>query len=417
MQRKQPPKTSLKKGAVPTPSSKTRRGRKKSIANLDRMSLYKTQPSSMLTPGATSLRLPGSTGKKAEYFKLPRGLTADGLSFLKCAFAPPDFAYNMVAGVPDAFEGSSLVKKHRGVYPLVVPSGRDRYMVLLPTPGYAYWYVDVLPGVAVAASDILIGVPYSDFDSMFDPLATSGTSTDDVVNKFRYISNHIEMVPTVNATSWTGSIQCWKAPITVIERPLQSANTSDFKSVSGLQALNASNANQYTAGFNLGVFAGAYSVASVMEFQSITSNTTYVPSSPGVGDFGVLGPRNANNSAVKPFTGLDNNFEAVIIKISATGANANNSYLLKTWACVEYQVVTGTSLYEYMSVSPCDPVAMKLYREIIKQLPIATTYADNDTFWERVLQIIRMVSGGLSFLPGPYGQIASGVNAATTLLL
>lgn len=45
---------------------------------------------------------------------VPRNrLTNDGLAFLKCAFAPPDFSDTQVRGIPDNYRGKTLLKKHR----------------------------------------------------------------------------------------------------------------------------------------------------------------------------------------------------------------------------------------------------------------------------------------------------------------
>lgn len=411
MQNKSKPQAP-RKGTVSTSGKKSRRVKKKmSAMTYDSVGLYRRGPLIIQTPGASSLRMPGTKGKEV---RLPRNLSQDGMAFLKCAFAPPDFAYNAVSGAPDDYEGSSLVKKHRFVSSLTVPANTDRYIILLPTPGYAYWQLDLAAGTAPNLTNAIFkGAPYSDFNTMFQPGAI-GVGSDDVVDRFRYVSNHIELVPTVNATSWTGSIQVWKGPVNLITRP--GTNVSyDSKSVSGLQSSTATNANQYTAPFNMGAYSGAYNSGAKFDFTQITSYTANVPNVIELGDFGQLTPLSSAGGAAT-FTGMDNNFESVFIKISGVGANTTNSYVLKTWACVEYQVVTGSSLYEYQTLSPCDPLAMKLYREIIKQLPIGVSYLDNDTFWERVLGIIRMISGGMSFIPGPVGAIAGGINAAATLL-
>lgn len=418
MQRKQ--KQTLPPSRPVSTPGKARRVKKKQAAiSLQNGGMYRTTPRSVQTPGAVSFPIHGLKGRT---YPMPRGLSADGLAYLKCAFAPPDFSQTSVAGVPDNFEGTSLVKKHRGVFPSIIPASVDRYILLLPTPGFAYWQCDKAAGQSIQSNDNFIGVPYSDYSSMFESTILglgSGANTDDIVDRFRFASNHIEIVPTVNATQWTGSIQVWKAPINLIDRPpnASSGATGDYKSVSGLQSVNATNANQYTAPFNLGCYVGAYNSGAVFGFNPINSMVGDLPVSLATGDFGRLLPRTVVSgiSTAASFTGLDNNYESVIIKISGVGTNPNNSYVLKTWACVEYQVVTGSSLYEYQTLSPCDPIAMKLYREIIKQLPVGVTYMDNDTFWERVLGIIRMISGGLSFVPGPIGTIAGGVHAASTL--
>jgi len=64
--------------------------------------------------------------------------TVDGLAFLKCAFAAPDFESDSAAGVPDEYSGRTLTKKHR--YISTFTGGTtDTFFLLLPTPGVAYW--------------------------------------------------------------------------------------------------------------------------------------------------------------------------------------------------------------------------------------------------------------------------------------
>jgi len=329
-------------------------------------------------------------------------LTQQGISFLKCAFAPPDFAANDVAGVPDSFHGASLTKKHRMVNPFVCPASMDTYILVLPTPGIAYWTASVAAGTQILAATVFTGVNYSDFATMFGGTATSA----DIVNKFRFVSQHIEIVPTVNQMTWTGSFQAWKFPCIVSLRE-NGASTANLLTVTGLQSCNATNANEYVSPFNLGLFCGAYNSNAQFDFQPILEDTGAVPSALVGGDFGTLNPPNA-------FTGLDSGFESLCIKISAVGTNANNSMLIKTWACVEYQCMPGNLLYEFTSLSPTDDLALKVYREVINGLPVAVPFLENENFWTRVLNIIRNISGGLSVLPGPYGLMAGGVNAITT---
>lgn len=353
--------------------------------------------------------MPGSSDTGFRRFVKARDITgtitSQGMSFLKCAFAPPDFAANDVGGVPDDFRGASIVKKHRGVFPLSLSTPNvDTYVVLAPVPGVAYWTFNVPAGTPVLAASILDGVNYSDFTTMF---GGSTANVADIVTKFRYVSNHIELVPTVNQMQWSGNIQAWKIPLQVEIRQ-NGATPANLYSVTGLNGLNSSNANQYTGPTNLGVYCGAYNAGAKFDFAPLMDNTKDVPQTLLTGDFGQLRPTIA-------LPGFDNNFESIVIKISGYGANVNNSFIIKTWACVEYQVLPGNLLYEFSTVSPAsDPVAMKLYREIILSLPVGVAFYENDTFWQRVLGIIKGVSGALSVLPGPYGMIAGGVNSVAT---
>jgi hypothetical protein len=340
-----------------------------------------------------------NTGLKA-LSKMPRkNLTAEGEAFLKCAFAPPDFAFSNPTGVPDNYRGPSLLKKHRYVGSFnCSTASTDYYILLLPTVGgIAYWSTSVAAGTAILDSTVFTPALYSDASTIFP----NANQMANIVNKYRFVSNHLELIPTVNQMSWSGSIQAWKAPVCMTMRAAGTV-VSNLYSVTGLQACNATNANQYTGPTNLGIYTAAYNAGSQFEFQDVHESITSLPATllSGV-DFGTL---------QGSLGGIDPQYDSVIIKISGMGTNVQNSFVIKTWCCIEYQVVTGTSLYEYQSLSPCDQYALELYRAIILQLPVGVSFLENEAFWKRVLNIIRNISGALSILPGPYGAISSGVN-------
>lgn len=335
-----------------------------------------------------------NTGIRARSTIPRRMLTPGGEAFLKCAFAPPDFAASNPSGVPDNFRGVSLLKKHRfvGTYTCNV-AATDYYIVMIPSVGgTAYWGTTVAANTPILESTPFYAAYYSDTASLFPSAATEAG----VFTKYRYVSNHVELIPTMNQMSWSGSIQSWKAPISMIAKP------GGLYTVTGLAACNATNANQYTGPTNLGIYTAAYNTGSNFDFQDIKEGIAAVPAVLVSGtDFGQL----VGNQG-----GIDPQFESVIIKISGMGASVSNSFIIKTWACIEYQVVPGSGIYEYQTLSPCDEYAMELYRAIIMQLPIGVSFVDNENFWRRVLGIIKNVSGTLSFLPGQYGAISSGVN-------
>jgi len=343
-------------------------------------------------------------------------ITEDGMSFLKCAFAPPDFANSNVRGVPDDYQGKSLVKKHRMVASQAFSTAStDYYFLVLPVPGYAYWLATVSSGSPLIATTIFNGVPYADCGTLFNSSSNAGTSTADIVDKFRFVSNHFELVPTTNQMTWSGNVQSWKFPSTLFLRQnnlTTGAEAGNIWSISGLQSLNATNADQYTGPFNLGVYAGAYNTGASFDFSQIIEYVTAVPSTPStfLGDFGQL------NASTNGFTGFDNQFESMVIKVSGMGTNVGNTAIVKSWSCVEYQAIPGSGYYEFQTLSSCDKVALDLYRKIINQLPPGVSFVDNESFWQRVLQIIRQVSGGMSFIPGPYGMAAGGVNKISDAL-
>lgn len=327
-------------------------------------------------------------------------ISQQGLSFLKCAFAPPDFFANDVAGVPDDYEGQSLVKKHRSITPCTFTPNIDYWYLMAPTPGIAFYTCVLTAGSMPTASTVWTPIYYSDASSMFGD--TTGSGAANVVTRFRYVSNHFEFVPTTNAMQWTGTIQVIKCQVAFVIRDQNSVG-GNFGSISGLNSSNGiANANQYTAPFIQGCYVGAYNCGAKFDFSQTIEGYAQVPTTINStkGDFGAL----------QGFYGMDNNFESVMVRFSGIGSNTNNSGVIKTWACVEYQAVPGSPLYEYQTISPCNSAALHAYRQIIKGLPLAVSYLDNDNFWERVLRILRQITKAGSYIPGPVGMIAGGAN-------
>jgi len=360
-----------------------------------------------LTSGMNQMSLyPGvsDTGLRRLRTKSRRpGLTDQGIAFLKCAFAPPDFQSSSVNGVPDDFRGPSLTRKHRFTGSGTFAANTDYYFLLAPIPGVAYFSCVVPAGSAIMANTGFVPSFYADSGQMF-PSPAQNTS---VVTKFRYISNHFEIIPTTNQMTWSGQIQAWKIPLTIVARPSSAANNADMYSIQGLEGCNTNLANQFTTPFINGVYTACYSSDPEFSFKPILDNVTNVPSTLGSSDFGFLAYNAATpNSYGCP--GIDTGFETMLIKIS--GVTAAETAIFKTWTCIEYQVQPNSSLYEFQSLSSSDKLAMELYREIILDLPIGVTFEQNESFWTRVLHIIAGITGLAANLPGGYGMAARGTN-------
>jgi len=372
---------------------------------------YKSKERNMLAfqaPGVSNNRIARAKPMRMLQSMRPR-VSAPGMAFLKCAFAPPDFSGTDVKGVPDLYSGKSLVKKHRFIGDKTFKNGKDTYILLLPVPGYAYFVAEVAAGSGIVSGTNFDGVPYSDITSLF---GANSTTTADIVNKFRYVSNHLELIPTTNAMSWSGNLQSFRFPMSLFIR--QSAatvtTTGNLWSISGLESLNSSNADQYTGPFNLGCYTAAYNTGNGFAFNPILERVIALPGTLDAGDFGrIVAP------GALAITGFDANFDCVCLKVSGVNTDLNTC-ILKTWACVEYQALPGSSVYEYQSFSVCDPLALEMYRNIIRELPVGVSFLDNEGFWTRVLSIIRRISGVGMVLPGPYGAMATGVNMATSAL-
>lgn len=333
-------------------------------------------------------------------------LTPEGVKFLKCAFSAADFDGTGTYGVPDQFSGKSSAFKHRSVTSTAFPASRDSYFLLAPIPGYAYFVATVAAGTPILPNQVWTGVKYSDYDGLFQQNPAVVPNANSIVQKFRFVSNHFELVPTTNSTSWTGSIQAFKLPVQMTLNE-NSAILAAAWGLSGMEGVNATNADMYSGPFNLGTYVGAFNKGSIAwEFCQVIDDLQTLPAILQPFDFCQL------DGAGTPLPGFDNSFESVVIKVSGIGANVNNTALVKTWACVEYQFTPGSAMYSMQNLKCMeDKTALELYRRIILELPTAVSYFDNANFWARVLGIIKGLSGGLSILPGPYGMMAGGVNA------
>lgn len=332
---------------------------------------------------------------------IPRNrLTNDGLAFLKCAFAPPDFSDTQVRGIPDNYRGKTLLKKHRLTASTTLFATSDYYFLLAPTPGIAYWVWTGTPGVLPSSSAVWTAVPYSDLSSLF---GSSENTAADIVNGYRIVSNHFEMISTTNQMGYSGTISVLKCNLNLINR----SSTGDMWSITGLQSTASTNCPIFSTSTINGVYVGCYNSQADFPFQPILENVwnATIPSTIGTYDWGQL-----NASASGVFPGFYNGFECAVIKV--TNMSTTNTMIMKTWSCVEYQVIATSTLIDYTSVSPpIDPIALKAYREIVISLPIAVMAKDNAGFWQRVLSILKTITGVGVALPGPYGVMSAGLNA------
>ncbi len=403
------PSASTKRMAPPPPQVVALRGRKPRNRNRKQPSSVVYSPMSLqnpLVPQALGVSTSSKTQMVKQRMDVLRGqkITPEGVRFLKCAFSAADFDGSGVYGVPDDFSGRSTAIKHRAVNTTSFAASTDVYYFIPPTPGVAYWFLNKTAGAPIVSTDVWQPVPYSDYVSLFgSPALSLGNQT---VQKFRYVSQHFEICPTTNSNTWTGSIQSFKLPVQA-SLGVEVGLDPNRLGLSGLVGVNANDADMYSGPFNLGTYVGAYNKGSTdWKFSDVWKNQNNLPESIQTGDFTQL-----NGAGFALVTGFDNNFESIIVKVSGIGTNASNSALLRSWACIEYQFTPGTVMYEMQNLKSLeDKLAIQLYRRITTELPTAVSYLDNANFWMRVLGIIKQISGGLSFVPGPYGLAASGVN-------
>lgn len=336
-----------------------------------------------------------------------RGISRDGINFLKCAFAAPDFDGSAVYGVPDDFGGKSLAIKHRAVNTYNFLAGNDVYFLLAPVPGICYYILTKPTGIPVAAGDVWIPVTYANFDAIF---GTDGNSVNKLTQKYRMVSSHFELVPCTNNTQWTGNITAWKIPLQMYEAQTSfaTANATNYFSISGMEAVNKTDADMYSGPFNLGVYGGVFNRGAKFDFNTTLRDQLALPNN---ANFSVANGDFCQLKGVIP--GFDNNFESMVVRIGGVGVNDKNTCLLKSWSCIEYQFSPGSVMYESQILHTTqDPLALAVYKKVCLELPIGVSYMDNAGFWERVLGILSTMGIALSAIPGPYGAIAGGVGAA-----
>lgn len=306
-------------------------------------------------------------------------------------------------GIPDEYNGKTLIKRYSSVQTISsigLSANLDTYILQLPTPGVAFWWAQG-PGPTFTFVPVL----YSDTTTLF-PLGYENTNADG----FRIASNTLEIIPTVNSMTWTGSIQVSKTTV-YFKEGINPVDGLPRYTLGGLEAVLGTKPTTILP-FNCGAYAPSRPADVVNNFDAILSkvvNNNITISAP-VGYTFNLG------LGATQFLGCGSQ-EVSIFKVP-TYSVAGNAGIIRTWSCVEYQVNAFSALYEYQSISPPhDPLAMQLATEFFNEHSSAVPYYENENFWSKVAEWIRRVSGTLSVLPGPYGNVAKGVNMISNALI
>lgn len=321
------------------------------------------------------------------------GLSKEGRAFLMCAFAAPDMTVESVRGIPDSYEGKSLLVKHRINVQTTTTAGNDMYYILSPIPGVAWLQAEVAAGTPILPSTVFYPVVYPDYPSLFPTPATSSS----YLQSFRHVSNAFEIVPTVNQMTWVGAISVWKSPIRLTATGLIAPTAGGrVYQLNGLEACNGAAADMYVGPFINGAYTLACQQEPDFEFTPIIDDLYINPD-----NFGQL------STAITGF----GNLESVIIKVS--GQTSAMPCALRAWSCVEYLASPNSAFYRFAQASPCeDEHALKLYRQLAGALPIAVPYYQNDSFWDRVKGIIGDLTAYMAKMPGPAGELARSARLA-----
>lgn len=356
------------------------------------------------------------------------GITSAGRNFLKCAYAAPDFAVDPGQGIPDGYEGKALMRKDVYTNTISFEAAKDTFILVMPTPGISYWSTTVASGTFPNQMTVWTPTYNTSFETLF------GTKTDQSadapinpverdlnVSKFRYASSAFEITPTSNYYQYAGSITVWKFTAS-LDINVQTSGTGDGQNVKNQMCLigmaGLSNVAPDNKPFKF--IDGAYSMAvnsqPTWEFHAVRSGITRVP---GVGE------QATGNVPLNPTYGQFHgdiigvgDLQCMVFRVS-TPTGGVNSAIVKSWSCIEYQPTPSSAFYQFAGNSPvCDPVALKLYKEIAQKVPVAVPVMENEGFWsDRVVPIIKSVLATArvagAFLP-PVGQVVSGIDQITS---
>jgi hypothetical protein len=336
---------------------------------------------------------PRSRPKASRRVGVPR-LSADGLAMLKAAFALPDFSESGCRGITDMFCGKTNVIEQSLQLGVQAAGGFDTYFLFAPQFGVAYATASVVIG------NSLSGVNWQAFDYP-DSLTyfPSGATTTNFT-KARYAGLAGELISTMNEMTWAGSIQVARVPISCPTTVALTGTPAFVRTLNGFKNID----QMQRECFSGDVRAGAYSIAvnrnADFQFTDITGDS--------VGD---ILTDYGGAQMISQFRGLDMNFDTLLFRVTVPVGSLTQSFMLRSWSVVEYQPIPSSIFYNMAERSAAyDLNALLEYHKVACNIPIAVVSALNDSFWQRVLNIIRTVSGPLSLVPGPIGGIATGVS-------
>jgi len=341
-------------------------------------------------------------------------LSPAGKAFLKCAFAPPDFTSDPGMGIPDRYNGKTFMDKACSAVAVAPTAGNDTYYLVAPTPGIAFWTTTTTTGTPLTSSSVWTPVLHSGYFGAGQPLFGGPTSANTNVDKFRYASLAAGFYTTSSAMTTAGSVQVWKMPLTLVEEYYNKtvattpAVTFDASApiVAGLDGSTVVPRDNYSQGVIHGMYTISTNNQEEFRFLDIHPGINRLPSTNYTSSmWGVLNAT-ASNAAIVGVGDLD----AICIKVSVpTGASVSG--VLKSWACIEFRTVPDSIYDRLCSNSPdYDPIALALYRQAAKGLPLAVMSAENANFWQRLLEVLGIGAAAAAYVPGPVGIIGAGAS-------
>jgi len=350
-------------------------------------------------------------------------MSGAGVAFLKCAFAPPDFNTDPGQGIPDSFEGKTLVRKDVTTNSLSITGpvgGNETFILVAPTPGVAYWTTTVATsGSFPTAASVWTPTRVPGFDTLFGtPGAAGAANRATEVSSFRYASQNVGVYPNSNLMQFAGALTVWKIPLRMVQSnysvtiPTTVPQTIQQMGwvMNGMEGVSVVSPDNYVGTFIEGCFSQTACNEPEFDFTPIIEGLSTLP---------ILGTSGNPNNQFGQFNGDVlglGSMDSIVIRISSPAA-AVNSAIIKTWSCIEYRVNPNSSEYQSAKDSPeLDSVALAAYRHVAKEIPVAVPYHMNSNFWRRVQSILGKVVSGASMLPGPVGDVARGIGATTRAL-
>jgi len=348
------------------------------------------------------------------------GLSKAGLNFLKCAFASPDFAIDPGMGIPDNYDNLALMRKDVFTNTISFPPtsatvGLDYWIMLMPTPGVAYWSTSTALGAFPVQGTVWTPTYNASFNTLFgtptDQTIAPGTNPVERsanVSKFRYASNALEITPTSNFTQFAGSITVWKLPIAIGDGSNNptATTTALTKILVGADGVTRVAPDNKPFKFLDGAFTMAINTESEWPFEPVLSGVTRIPA------IGLNATTNATFGQFQgDFIGVGH-LQSVVMRVSSPGGSINSA-IIKTWSCIEYQPNPGSAFYEFAGNSPpCDPLALKMYRDIALKIPVAVSVRENDGFWsDRVLPLVKGFMRSARVIGGFVPQVGAATAA------
>ena len=341
-------------------------------------------------------------------------LSPTGIAFLKAAYALPDFEKVNFQGVPDDSTEETIKKVSIYTQKISVTANKDRHILVLPTPGVAYWYCNTDPGQKPAEDTVWTAAKFSDFNTTF---GTDEKARDANFTGFRYAGLMSEFVSTDPIQTSSGSITIRKLPVSVTDSivTLSTGQQVTVKTLVGLSGVQSTSGRVYTEHKVEGGFVINHNTQPNFPFKPIMNNYEKFPMLP---EPGIAVPGTQYGSFEGPVLGLGTQEATYYVIGCSNDATLTTSGVFKVWAAMELQPNTNSAMKEFATPSaPSDPAALTVYKAINASFQVAVPARENANFWSKIWKMTEKATGILAGAGVPYvGAINTGMNMAQNLV-